>query len=395
MLYYIILFFLLILSVRYDINGKTKYREQWYNVVLIILILIAGLRFRLGEDTINYLFHFYHGTPKLWDINVDTFLASGQSPLWILLNSIVKSLGGKFFIVQLIQAAIVNILIFKYFKKHSSYPFACVALYFFWRYQWYSMIVMKAAIALSIILFANDYFLEKKYKKGFLLILIATGFHLSSILLVIIPFLTFIRFNILGVVLLVFSFFVGAFLQSQLGDIFELMEFAEGVSNKLNNYLDSKYMTQTHNLNYFIVKVFPIIMYPIASLLYIKNKCKGSHILRLEPFLMVGLLFQMMQFSINIFYRYVYIFTIYYIIFIVHFFIEYSKKSFMLERSLAYVRTFMVVLPFWASLVFLYPMTHISLYPYSSVIERSINQKREKYFVSVKEDLYNLNLDEY
>ena len=77
-------------------------------------------------------------------------------------------------------------------------------------------------------------------------------------------------------------------------DVFEMMEFAEGVSNKLDNYVDSKFMTQNHNLNFFIIKIFPIILYPIISVTYLKRKCKDSHILSLEPCLMIGLLFQIM-----------------------------------------------------------------------------------------------------
>ena len=60
MIYFVVLLLLLILTVRYDINGKTEYRDQWYNAVLVILILIAGLRFRLGVDTVNYIYMFYH-----------------------------------------------------------------------------------------------------------------------------------------------------------------------------------------------------------------------------------------------------------------------------------------------------------------------------------------------
>jgi hypothetical protein len=103
-----------------------------------------------------------------------------------------------------------------------------------------------------------------------LLILIATGFHQASILLAIIPLLTFLRFNIFGVVLLVCAFFIGAFLQSKLGDVFALMEIAEGTTDKLDEYLgNDKYMGQIHNMNYYIAILFPLIFYPILSLVYL------------------------------------------------------------------------------------------------------------------------------
>lgn len=394
MIYFVVLLLLLILTVRYDINGKTEYRDQWYNAVLVILILIAGLRFRLGVDTVNYIYMFYHDFPSLFDIDIDTFLASDQPPLWILLNSIVKTLGGRFFIVQLIQAAILNTLVLKYFKKHSSYPFACVALYFFWRYQWFSMVVMKAALALSIILYANDYFLEKKYKKGIILVLVATGFHQSSIALIVTPFLTFLRFNVMGVASLVFAYFFGAFLQSQLGDVFALFEVADGLSNKLDNYLDSEFMTQGYNLTYFMLHIYPILFYSILSIVYLKRNCKESQILKFEPILMIALTFLMMQFNIAVMYRFAYLYSPYYILFVVYFFMEFSKKSMKLKNLLAYVRSFAIILPFLLSIAIVSPLLKDYFYPYSSIIERSFDKDREKHYAeSVL--FYNCNRDEF
>ena len=363
MIYFVVLFLLVLLAVRYDIAGKTKYRDQWYLAVLGIFILIAGLRFRVGEDTPVYIYQFYHTTPELWNLSIDTFLTNGDPPLWLLLISIIKAVGGKFFWVQIIQASIVNILILKYFKKHSSCPFACVVLYFLWRYLWYNTVVMKSALAVSVILFANDCFLEKKYKKGLLLILIATGFHQSSALLLATPFLTFLRFNALGIVLLLSSYFVGAFLQSQLGDVFAMFDFAEGMSNKLDNYVDSNYLKQAHNLNYIIVRILPILIYPIIFLIYLKKNSKHSDLLRLEPFLMMGLLFQMMQLHINAFYRFVSIYSAYFIIFTVEFFILFAKNSIMLKRSLAYARSLTIIFPLIASFAFTYPFTRYDFYP--------------------------------
>ena len=125
-----------------------------------------------------------------------------------------------------------------------------------------------------------------------------------------------------------------------------------------------------------------------------KNKCKSSLAINLEPLLMIGLLFQVMQFNIDIAYRYVYIYLIYYIIFIVHFFIEFSKNSLVLKRSLAYVRTFIVVFPFVFSIAYLYPLSQVNFNPYSSVIERSISKDREKFYARFVAHYY-LNLNHY
>lgn len=96
MIYAVILFLLIILSVHYDIQGKTRYRDEWYNIILVIFILVAGLRWRFGVDTVRYMHNFYHATPYLQDFTVDRFIRSGQPPLWMVLNSVVKTLGGNF-----------------------------------------------------------------------------------------------------------------------------------------------------------------------------------------------------------------------------------------------------------------------------------------------------------
>lgn len=382
MIYFVVLALLLILTVRYDINGKTEYRNQWYNGVLVILILIAGLRFRLGEDTLNYMYYFYNDFPNLFDLDIDTFIISDQPPLWILLNSIVKTFGGRFFVVQLIQATILNTLVLKYFKKHSSFPFACVALYFLWRYQWFSMVVMKAAVALSIMLFANDYFLDKKYLKGSLLMLLATGFHQSSVVMFVVPFLTFLRFNVVGIMMIIIAYFLGVFLQNQLGDIFTLFEGAQGVSDKLDNYMDSGFMTtEDYNIYYFIFNIFIFVIYSVLSIVYLKRNCKNSPVLKLEPILLLTLIFLAMQLSINVMYRYFYALSPYIIIFVVQYLVEFSNNSSSLKKSLSYLRSFVIISPLLASFMYIHnPFTYPGFNPYSSVIERSIDEDREKFY---------------
>ena len=395
MIYLFIIILLIILSIRYDIQGKTKCRYQWDWGMLIVFILVAGLRWRFAVDTVRYMNSFYY-TPKLGRLTADMFINSDTPPLWIVLNSIVKTFGGRFFIVQLIQATIVNTLIMNFFKKYSPYPFACVVLFFLWRYQYFNMMIMKAALALSILISANDCFWEKKYKKGVLLVLIATGFHQSSIVFLITPFLTFLRLNRSGIVFLISTFIVGAFLQNKLGDYFELLEFAGGVSNKLEAYADSEYMMgSVTGLGNLFLRIFPIIFYSILSLWYVKKYCRNLPIHRLEPFIMIGLMFQIMTIDIYIFYRFVYIYYVYFIIIFVHFFIEFSRSSYRLRGILAYVRTFILFFPLLAGIIYIYrPFTDINYNPYSSVIERRIDKTREKYY-SGKEGFPIFNKDEY
>ena len=102
MIYFIVIFLLVYLIFRYDINGDNKNRDFWLRCVVFIFISIAGFRFRIGGDTINYLEFYYHETPNLWEISYEDLFASEIEPLCLLLFSVIYSLGGKFFIVQLL-----------------------------------------------------------------------------------------------------------------------------------------------------------------------------------------------------------------------------------------------------------------------------------------------------
>ena len=73
-IYILLLVYLLALYYIYDVRGVTKYRFAYYVFTCIILILVAGLRYRVGLDTNAYMRSFnqpYYPTldqlvRKLW-----------------------------------------------------------------------------------------------------------------------------------------------------------------------------------------------------------------------------------------------------------------------------------------------------------------------------------------
>ena len=86
MIYLIVIILLLLLSFRYDINGKTEGREQCYLAMLVIFILIAGLRWRLGVDTPNYLDSFYHRYPTQDHFSFENYPIC-KVPFYVQINS--------------------------------------------------------------------------------------------------------------------------------------------------------------------------------------------------------------------------------------------------------------------------------------------------------------------
>lgn len=354
--------------------------------MLLFFILLAGLRYRLGVDTHRYLYYFYHDYPMIEDFSYEDFQI-GEDPFYVLLNSIVRSLGGRFYMVQLIQAAFVNILILNYFKKHSKYIFTCAFFYFSITYIGLMMEIMRASFSIAICLYANDYIRERKWIKGYLLYFTATLFHAQTLVLYVLPLLFFLKLNRKGILILLLSYFLGVLLMKYLGDYLFLLEGSETMERKVTGYTESDiYGKNTNNIGYFIVSLLPWIAYPLFSLWYCKRFSENEKLKTLESFVMLGVVFVLIQSSFIIAYRYVDYFKIYFELFFAETFVYMIKKTTNLKYSLSYVRSVLLFLPVLFINISYYFESQYS--PYSSVIEKSVVEDREKRYKELGPDFY-------
>ena len=393
MIYLSIVVLLVLLSIRYDIKGKTLYKDEWYIFVLVVFVLLAGLRWRLCMDTPNYIDDFYDKYPNLQDFSLEDF-PIGKDPLYAFINSIVKTLGGRFYIVQLVEAAFVNILVLHYLRRHCQYLFIAILFYALTCYIGFSMEIMRAAMSIALSLYVNDFFLEKKWVKGYLLLLIGCLIHAQTIVLLVLPLFLFLRFNKIGLIIVICAFFIGKILQPLVTEYLILLEGVENISNKAAGYLESdQYGGRGGNLNFMIVHVFPCLIYGMISLLYLKWKKTNLDLMRFEPFIMLGFLFLIIQINLQIAYRYVDYYSIYFVIFLSEAFGSWTLQSDKLTKLLAYVRTFVFFVPFFFLYNYFFVIHLECIYPYSSVIDRTVNDQREAFYNS--SDRSKANIDRY
>lgn len=385
MVYLLIIVLILALVIHYDIKGKTHNKVIYYNLVLVLLIFVAGLRYRLGADTTNYLYSFYHTIPELGNLKPDLWNWD-EEPLFRLINSFVKTLGGPFYIVQFIEAAFVNILLFKYIKKHSDYIFTCVFFYVIWMYTFYNMEEMRASMALVVALFANDYVLEKKWIKSTLLFVVAGLFHKTAYVLMLASVLFFpLRKNLLnGIFFGLGAFFIGIFVQENFGDYLYLLDVSMAATEDMAQYMKmtGQMDQEGRNLMFFFVNVLPFIVYPSFSLFYTKKYNETSKVLQVQPMIIMGIAFVAIQASMQLAYRFVHFYAIYLIMIMAQMFIDVVRNERSKRRGKAttwsYIKAFVLVIPLMAVLIRAQLDTYTRYYPYSSVIEKSINYEREK-----------------
>lgn len=389
MIYIVVILLLLVLIYHYDIKGNKTNRSFYYDLIFVILTVIAGMRYRLGVDTTAYLYHFYHDIPYLWNLTVEDF-ALDSEPLWKLMNSFVLSMGGRWYVVQFIQAAFVHYFLFRYFKKHSRYIFSCVLFYFVWMYMFYTMQEMRASMSVVLCLYGNDCFLEKKWGKGYLLFFIGCLFHKSTYALLIAPLLIgLMQSNVTAFITIVIAFIVSKIVQSQVNDFLDLFAISESIDNKVQGYaLSETYGEQNGNINYFIVNIIPFLFYPL--LLLWRKRNVSENILSLKPLLLIGLLFLILQCNIAIFYRYVHFYACYIIFFIVELYmntLKYRKINTIYDittsSGVAIIKSFLLFFLLYVSIGKICLNYSCHYYPYSSIIDRNIDANREKLYNSV------------
>ncbi len=397
MIYLVVFVEMLYFIIYYDIGEKTKNRDFWYKTIMLELILFAGLRWRLGVDTPNYIYYFYHEYPTLEDFSFEEY-GILKSPFYVLMNSVVRSIGGRFYIVQLIQASIVNVLIFKYIKKHCRYIFTCVFFYFTcYCFTEYNMEIMRGSISVVICLYANDYILKKQWLKGYFLFFIALLFHAQTLVMFVLPIMFFLRLNRVGVLFIVGSFLVGMVLQNLLGNYLSMLEMvSESTSQRALHYVElDLFGDQNHNFKYMAVLYLPWKLYGISSLLYIKKFDRENPLLCLEPLIIIGCMFILIQMNMQIAYRFVDYYRIYFVILFSELFINLIKHKSVLSKRLSLVRALVVFVPLFFMIGFSNYLRKVEYFPYTSVIDRTINKERELNYHRRLNPRPDANLNEY
>lgn len=163
----------------------------------VFLILIAGLRYGVGGDTLQYMEDWkwlYNGHLNHLDSQIrNSFRGYGYMPLWVIFNAVLKHISNEFWLFQLVQAAIVNISICWLVKRYSHRLFTFLLIYFLSGFFFLlNTEVMREGLAIAFALPGIELLMNKHYGRALLLIAIGMLFHLSALIYVLF-ILTIIR----------------------------------------------------------------------------------------------------------------------------------------------------------------------------------------------------------
>lgn len=269
MIYLIILISLIILVWNYDICGKKNYKWSFFWGLCIVFIFYAGLRYRIGGDTIGYMssFEYY---PNLFTSGIKEGISKVQNlsteyerykPGWIIYVMMIKSVWNNFFFLQFITAIILNCSIFITIKRYSFYPFMTLLIFFFnFRFFEFEFEIMRESIAVSIfMLLSINPYVKKNWINYYFGSILATYFHPSAYITLIFPLFRDIKLSLKWNIILfcLIPFIIGIAGRIVLGNIVNVvLGSGDYVSNYASNALDRDY-----NRNYIIMySITPIIL---------------------------------------------------------------------------------------------------------------------------------------
>lgn len=221
----------------------------------ILFVLSAYRALSVGSDTGSYLNHFniVKSGNSLW-----------REYLWVELNKLVVEFNGNFSDILIISHCLILIPIYLIAYKKSKFPLLVIYYYLAFYFYFYSMNIMRQCIAVSLV-FTVYLIIDSKIKYKYLLasalLTIATLFHVSAIIiLVLFLFQYFIKINIKYIYfVLVGSLIVGVSFSSYFTPLIEIMGYDRLYENTGEFTLPIVSILNTFVLNLILVIITNII----------------------------------------------------------------------------------------------------------------------------------------
>lgn len=202
--------------------------------ITIVLLLLAGLRDKVGADWDAYLY-FYQNIEESDRVEIG----------YALINNAFSELSIPYNFFLLFVNGISLLLMCLFLEKNSRLPVIGALLFFCDLYLYFNLSGVRQAIAISITCYSITYAINKQFGRFLFAIFIAASFHLTALVFIVAYFLPRWRLNLRHLLFFSVAFFCGFyFLQSisnfitlyTLKDAIFYVEYQEKVDNLLGMY---------------------------------------------------------------------------------------------------------------------------------------------------------------
>lgn len=156
-----------------------------YGFLFLIFWLVAGLRYETGVDWPGYT-SFFKESESIQKITSNGFGSYFENEYefgYVVLNSIIRTFTVNVQWLFLITGLGTSLLLFGSIKKYSTHIFISLLIYFCTIYFILDMSGIRQCISLNLFLVSIDYISKRKLLKYFGIILFASMFHITSLVL--------------------------------------------------------------------------------------------------------------------------------------------------------------------------------------------------------------------
>lgn len=176
MFYIVIMVIAVLLVVPIKNEKKTGFAKICYALSFLISFLPAGLRYGIGTD------YFYTYVPYFY------WIGTGKREYdeigFNFLNKIIYDLTGDYRWLFFVASFIFLFFIYKAIWDNSENIFQSVLLIFIGQSYFYSMNLVRQALAIAIILYSYKFLKKKEIIKTLICIIIASFFHNSALIMI-------------------------------------------------------------------------------------------------------------------------------------------------------------------------------------------------------------------
>lgn len=399
MIFIVIAIMLLVLAFIYDYRSARNGRIFWYVAMLILMILAAGLRYKMGADSIRYE-DYYESSPTLSHLRKVDF-TDRYAPFFVILMATCRSLTSEFVLVQFVVSIIVNCIFFRFIWRHTNHVFFAAFLYFVFLYFLLNMQVLREALASCVFLLAWPYFVKGKWLKYYAMCVVAFMFHLSAIVLFLVPVVTLpgvrwlFKFGprtvAISLIVLAGSFAIQYFLF----DFIRMIAITESMTERADTYSEGEMGGNMLNIFGTLCVVIKQMIYPLAAMYFLKacRKMLGGESdesrerERFEAMAILSIYFAMLSVGVMVFSRFSNYFSIFALLIISRWAFSYIKD-----------RRRMLRLKFLYWIILLTPLVSIEImngffsdynatgtlkrydqyFPYSNQLDKELTSKKKK-----------------
>ena len=263
----------------YDLRRHVSLYKFSYWGFFVVLVVLAGLRYRIGTDSIVYE-NFYDRVPMLWELPSFKFDSTRFEPGFMIFQSIARTFSPDFIWLQFLESIVVNLVIFWFILRNTRHRFLCLTFYYVVLYLNLNTQVLREALAVSLFLLAWPALRDGKWWLYYILAGLASFMHTSALFTLLIPIfcLPGIReLFVLGkrtIFILIFILAVGIFIERRFSDVFSLIAVTQRVIDRVNTYSKSAFSSGHLNIFGFISTLVQYCLYPLLALYFANQELK-------------------------------------------------------------------------------------------------------------------------